>query len=159
MHCYTIFLVSTQTVKYPSLFFHVKLVFLLEEKEGLPVCVNIAYRRIGLSGAHHYLAHTAYQAHAVFLTKSVQTLDNKHTALKFGMGGAKLSSSGQVRASTRRQCERGSLVNNQWGSLYLLILFAVCQKTNCIYLFCGHFQHPVYAHFFIKSSWLHYDYD
>ena len=39
---------------------------------------HIAYRRIGLSGAHCYLAHTAYYAHAVFLTKSV---DKKRTAL------------------------------------------------------------------------------
>ena len=40
-----------------------------------------------------YLAHTAYQTHAVFLTKSVQTLDKKRTALirrKFGVGEAKL---------------------------------------------------------------------
>ena len=29
------------------------------------------YRRIGLSGAHRFLAHTAYQAHTIFLTKSV----------------------------------------------------------------------------------------
>ena len=29
------------------------------------------YRRIGLSGALRYLAHPAYQAHALFLTKSV----------------------------------------------------------------------------------------
>ena len=33
MHCYIIFLVSTQTVEYPSFFFHANLVFQLEEKE------------------------------------------------------------------------------------------------------------------------------
>ena len=32
--------------------------------------LNGRYHRIGLSGAHRYLAHTAYYAHAV-LTKSV----------------------------------------------------------------------------------------
>ena len=31
----------------------------------------ILYRRIGLSGTLRYLAHPAYQAHALFLTKSV----------------------------------------------------------------------------------------
>ena len=39
-----------------------------------------------------YLAHTAYQAHAVLLTKFVQTLDKKRTAhirQKFGVGDAK----------------------------------------------------------------------
>ena len=34
-------------------------------------CLVLDYRRIELSGAHRYLVHTAYLAHAVFLTKSV----------------------------------------------------------------------------------------
>ena len=45
-------------------------------------------------------AHTAYQAHAVLSTSK------KHTALIkriFEVGEAKYSTSGQVRASTRRQ--------------------------------------------------------
>ena len=55
---------------------------------------QMIYHRIGLSGAHCYLAHTAYQAHIVFLTKSIQTLDKKRTALierKFGVGEVKNS--------------------------------------------------------------------
>ena len=36
-------LVSTQTVEYPLFFFQAKLVFQLEEKKRLAVCVNIAY--------------------------------------------------------------------------------------------------------------------
>ena len=33
--------------------------------------LEYGYRRIGLSGALRYLAHPAYQEHALFLTKSV----------------------------------------------------------------------------------------
>ena len=53
----------------------------------------ITYRRIGLSGAHRYLEHTANQAHAVFLIKSVQTLIKKSTTLieqNLGVGKVKL---------------------------------------------------------------------
>ena len=77
---------------------------------------ELKYRRIRLSGTHRYLAHTAYQAHTVLLTKAVQTLDKKHTALikqEFGVGKVKYSTSGQVRGSANE----GLFANNQWGSL------------------------------------------
>ena len=70
------------------------------------------YRRIRLSGAHCYLAHTAYQAYAVFLTKSIQTLDKKRTALierNLEWVRRNIQQLDQIRAST--QCERGSLCN------------------------------------------------
>ena len=38
---------------------------------GVSRYYEFIYRRIGLSGALRYLAHPAYQAHALFLTKSV----------------------------------------------------------------------------------------
>ena len=67
---------------------------------GMGTCLG-QYHRIGLSGAHRYLAHTAYQAHVVFLTKPIQTLDKKRTALierKFGVGKGKYSTTGQEQA-------------------------------------------------------------
>ena len=44
--------------------------------EVLMLQVQLAYRRIGLSGTLHCLVHPAYQAHALFFMKSAQTLDN-----------------------------------------------------------------------------------
>ena len=77
----------------------------------IPGCLLLhrKYRRMGSSGAHRYLAHTAYQAHAVFLTKSH---DKKRTALieqKFGVGKVKYSTTGLEQACSAND-DQGSLL-------------------------------------------------
>ena len=72
----------------------------LTDDNPRPTTVESGYQ------AHiRYLAHTAYQAHAVFLTKSVQTLDKKRTALirrKFGVGEANYKQSKHAKVVQTR---------------------------------------------------------
>ena len=64
----------------------------------------VTYHRIGLSGAHHYLAHVHCLLGACCLP--IQTIDKKHTAVierKFGVGEAKYSTTGLEQACSANE--------------------------------------------------------
>ena len=72
------------------------------------------YSKIGLSGTHRYLAHTAYYAHTIFLTKSVETLDKKCTALKFGVGKANIPQVDKLEQACEGSANEDHFANDQF---------------------------------------------
>ena len=86
-------------------------------------CRTSLYRRIGLSGTHHYLAHTAYWVHAVFLTKSVQTLDMKYTTLMDHF----------QRYITRMRMFGYYSLNPAWGGNSFSLTYCVYGKIHTVY--------------------------